>query len=209
MSPRFVRREIAPTASFVCKVVIAIGNRLEYALLQIFPSSTRSVRFSPHSAFHRWNRTNCLRTGRNNGSYLGEGVCVRLTLVTNDLRPSLCSPLRERQQCDLCFSAPVQQLIVLRLLAIARQRRPDTFPCSNDSICPYMLLGSDFEPAGWDCPATHCWASTAMAFHRYPFYFATPTAACTASLISKASRIDPFVCQFVSSARSILTMSIL
>lgn len=67
LSPRFVRREIAPTASFVCKVVIAIGNRLEYGLLRIFPGSTRSVRLSPHSAFHRWERTNRLRAGRNNG----------------------------------------------------------------------------------------------------------------------------------------------
>lgn len=72
-----------------------------------------------------------------------------------------------------------------------------------------MLLGPDFEPAGWDCPATHSWASTAMAFHRYPFYFATPAAAFTASLISKTSRIDPFIRQFVSSMRSILTMSML
>ena len=182
---------------------------MEYWLLRIFPGSTRSVRLSPHSAFHRWERTNRLRAGRNNGSYLGEGACVRLTVGTNDLRPSLCSPLRERQQCDLCFSAPVQQLIILRLLTIARRRRPDTFPCSNDFICPYMLLGSDFEPTGWDCPAAHCWVSTAMAFHRYPFYFATPATAFTASLISKTSRIDPFIHQFVSSMRNILTMSML
>ena len=66
----------------------------------------------------------------------------------NDLRPSLRSHYRGITGSTSAFQHRSSSLSFFVCFVPSRRQHADTFPCSNDSIYAYTLLGPDYEPAG-------------------------------------------------------------